>query len=39
MSSGGNFGERDELFRRLQERGDARRMLEVLPKLDEDDQT
>jgi ParB family chromosome partitioning protein len=34
MSSGGDFSERDEVFRRLQERGDARRMLEVLPKLD-----
>src|SRR5262249_2252805 len=28
--------ERDELFRRLQERGDARRLMEILPKLDAD---
>jgi ParB family chromosome partitioning protein len=28
--------ETDELFRRLQERGDARRMLEILPHLDEE---
>ncbi len=28
--------ERDQLFRRLQERGDARRMLEILPRLDAD---
>jgi ParB family chromosome partitioning protein len=27
---------RDEIFRRLQEHGDARRMLEILPKLDEE---